>query len=66
LFFAFLRMLYLPEGKEIIMYRSPVAERLIPESDEEIMNLDFLLASTEPEEETDNSVNIDDLLGGLM
>ncbi len=51
------------DRKETIMYQSPRAERLLPES-EEVMNVDLLLASSE-NDETDNNVSIDDLLGGL-
>jgi len=47
------------------MYQSPRAERLVPES-EEVMNLDLLLLSNEQDDETDNHVGIDDLLGGLL
>ena len=46
------------------MYESPRAERLSLES-EDILNLDFLLASTETEE-NDNTETIDDLLSGLL
>ena len=53
------------DGKEILMYQSPRAERLVPES-EEVMNLDLLLLSNEQDDETDNHVGIDDLLGGLL
>ena len=46
------------------MYQSPRAERLRLES-EEIMDLGLFLASNEEDDETDNSVIIDDLLSGL-
>lgn len=46
------------------MYIAPKAERLYPES-ENILNLDFLLASNESDE-NDNETSIKDLLGGLM
>lgn len=48
------------------MYQSPLAERLLPES-EDVMDANLLLASsdTDSDEETDNSVGIDDLLNGL-
>ena len=52
------------QRKEHIMYESPRAERLSLES-EDILNLDFLLASTETEE-NDNTETIDDLLSGLL
>ena len=46
------------------MYESPRAEQLSLES-EDILNPDFLLASTETEE-NDNTETIDDLLSGLL
>ena len=53
------------DGKETLMYQSPRAERLVLES-EEVMNLDLLLLSNVQDDETDNHVGIDDLLGGLL
>ncbi len=50
--------------KETVMYFPPMAECLLPES-EDIMDLNLFLASTE-NDETDNETSIDDLLGGLL
>ena len=45
-------------------YEAPLARSVFAET-EEVLNIDFLLASTE-QDETDNETAIDDLLAGLM
>lgn len=49
------------------MYLAPKAERIFPQSEDELMTLDPLLASNDTDEsESDNTVGIGGLLGDLF
>ena len=59
------RMRYRRKGDS--MYLAPKAERIFPQSEDELMTLDPLLASNDTDEsESDNTVGIGGLLGDLF